>query len=579
MGSNPMSRHADAREALELTRVIVQAATRHGPRSAYALVVMRGVRDLLRCGSVGLWLEQGSRFERYLLDDVVGGEPKWSILEPVPADREPPATDDCGEGRSGSLDPICLEIAHGLQEDRGTVTEYEHLRWLGEVVSGRPVPRPQGVANVATAEPMGRIALLRIPVGESSFGLLILDRRKGAVFSAAEIDLLDPIAKVIGASLDLHGSRSAVHERVKELGCLYGIARLVARLDIDTPEVLNGVVALLPTAWQFPERAEACVVFDDVTFSSAGFSAALDTQSAVIERGGRRRGTVTIGYTVRAPVRDEGPFLVEERSLLDAVAREIGLIVERLEARAARDQLESQLRHADRLATIGQLAAGVAHELNEPLASILGYSELALKTRGLPEQVGQDLARVVAAALSARDVIRNLLTFARQAPAEQVGVDLNALTRDVVDFFSPRWRRRGVAISLELEEGSADVRADAAQMRQVLVNLLVNAVQAMPTGGALTVATRAGPRGVSLSVTDTGVGMSQAVLARIFDPFFTTKDVNEGTGLGLSVVHGIVTSRGGRVRVESEEGVGSRFDVELPGRGEPSKGTEEAPHG
>src|SRR5690606_30658204 len=117
------------------------------------------------------------------------------------------------------------------------------------------------------------------------------------------------------------------------------------------------------------------------------------------------------------PLASEGPFLAEERSLLDTVARQIGVFVESVEAEARRARMEAQLRHADRLATIGQLAAGVAHELNEPLGNVLGFAQLALKAPDVPVQVRADLDRIVKASLHGREIIRKLLVFARQAPA------------------------------------------------------------------------------------------------------------------------------------------------------------------
>jgi signal transduction histidine kinase len=226
--------------------------------------------------------------------------------------------------------------------------------------------------------------------------------------------------------------------------------------------------------------------------------------------------------------------------------------------------LQQQLRHADRLATIGQLAAGVAHELNEPLGNILGFAQLAKKASGLPEQTHTDLDKIISASLYAREVIRKLMLFARQAPSRKFPVSLNRVVEDSLALLESRLVKGGVEVVKHLHDGLPLVNADPAQLGQILINLAVNASQAMLQGGVLTISTAAEADSVSLIVEDTGEGMNPEVVQQIFIPFFTTKDVNQGTGLGLAVVHGIVTAHGGSIQVESELGKGSRFRVHLP---------------
>ena len=206
----------------------------------------------------------------------------------------------------------------------------------------------------------------------------------------------------------------------------------------------------------------------------------------------------------------------------------------------------------------------MAHEINEPLGSILGFAQLASKYPGLPENVTRDLARIVDSSIRAREIIRKLMTFARQTPPSKSSVDLNELIGDGLTFFEARCAKAGVELMRKLAPQLPSVTADSAQVNQVIVNLVVNALQAMPSGGTLEVTTRASDGWVELLVSDTGEGMSAEVLKKVFLPFFTTKDVKEGTGLGLSVVHGIVTAHGGSIDVESRPGQGSTFKVRLP---------------
>ena len=362
-----------------------------------------------------------------------------------------------------------------------------------------------------------------------------------------------------------------LRERIKELTCLYGIARVVEHPGLSLPNVLNAVVGLLPPAWQYPSITGGRIVLDGATYATDGFHETSHQQCAPVVIGGRDRGLVQVVYTEERPPLDEGPFLKEERDLIDAVAREVATIIERREAEAERARLQEQVRHADRLATIGQLAAGVAHEINEPLGNILGFAQLALKSPDAPEQTRKDLERIEAASLHAREIIRKLMVFARQTPPSRRGVDLSALVEDGLLLFESRCAKAGITLTRDLEAGLPEVTADPGQLRQVLVNLLVNAMQAMPNGGELTVRTRSDTDHVSLIVEDGGVGMAPETVKQVFLPFFTTKDVGEGTGLGLAVVHGIVSAHGGRIGVESQVGLGSRFEVQLPLDAQPSQ--------
>jgi len=353
-------------------------------------------------------------------------------------------------------------------------------------------------------------------------------------------------------------------ERVKELTCLYSIARLAVEPGLSLDETMQRIVELLPSGWHYPEITSARITVEGRSFMTPDFRLTPFCQRADIVVGGAACGEALVVYSEPKPEADEGPFLREERNLLDAIAGELSLILERRWAERDRSNLTDQLQHAERLATIGQLAAGVAHELNEPLAAILGLAQLSRKAADLPAPVARDLDKIVQAALHAREVIRNLLLFGRHVPPEKTTVRLNELVEEALALLDTRRAQSGVELVRALEEDLPDVTADAAQIRQVLVNLLVNAVQAMPGGGRLEVRTGRETGYVFVVVADSGMGMSAEVRRNLYAPFFTTKDVGDGTGLGLAVASGIVSSHGGTIHVESEVGRGTRFEVRLP---------------
>jgi signal transduction histidine kinase len=185
--------------------------------------------------------------------------------------------------------------------------------------------------------------------------------------------------------------------------------------------------------------------------------------------------------------------------------------------------------------------------------------------------VATDLNKIVVASLHAREVVKKLMLFARQTPPSTAAVNLNQIVDQSLYFLEARGSRQEITVVRQLDPRLPDVIADPSQLQQVLVNLVVNALQAMPNGGTLTIRTGQAGGCVVLEVDDTGVGMSDEIKGRIFLPFFTTKDIDQGTGLGLAVVHGIVTAHGGTVRVDSTPGRGSRFTVELPTTGPPAE--------
>jgi two-component system NtrC family sensor kinase len=359
-------------------------------------------------------------------------------------------------------------------------------------------------------------------------------------------------------------TKAALAERVKELTCLYGIAQIAGRPGLSLEEIIQRIAGLLPPAWQYPEIAFAKITLDEISYTTPGFREFRQKQMAKIIVGGVPRGVVELVYVEEKPDLDEGPFLKEERNLIDAVARQVALVIERRQAEEDKMKLHNQLLHADRLATLGMLAAGVAHELNEPIGNILGFAQLAKKCPDIPASAEQDIRKIEAASLHAREIIQKLLVFARQAPPEKRQVNLNQVVKEGLYFFEARCAKEGIELIRLLSPDLPEIKADPAQLNQLLVNLVVNALQSMPGAGKITIQTRFYDHNVYLIVEDTGAGMSKEVLDKIFVPFFTTKDVGYGTGLGLPVVYGIVTAHGGSINVKSEPGCGTRFEVQLP---------------
>ncbi|MCU0571541.1 MAG: type I 3-dehydroquinate dehydratase [Syntrophobacteraceae bacterium] len=228
--------------------------------------------------------------------------------------------------------------------------------------------------------------------------------------------------------------------------------------------------------------------------------------------------------------------------------------------------MERQLQQADRLASIGQLASGIAHEINNPLGLILGYTQLLLRDELEGSERLEDLKIIEKHARACKTVVRDLLNFARSAPSRKGPGHLHTCIREILGVVRHPFELDGVRIETELDDSMPTMELDEARIRQVFMNLIMNAKQAIKDKGIIGVVTRFDPKaGVGLlEVRDSGCGIPPEHLSRIFDPFFTTKEPGEGTGLGLSVSYGIVRDHGGEISVESEPGKGSSFTVMLP---------------
>ncbi|MFH7326972.1 sensor histidine kinase [Desulfurivibrio sp. C05AmB] len=358
--------------------------------------------------------------------------------------------------------------------------------------------------------------------------------------------------------------RAKLIERNKELSCLYEIAKIVAHSETSFAEVLQAIVAMLPSAFHHPDRVCARIVVDGQVFQSEGFADSPHMLRADLRMQERSRGVIEVFFRWREGAAIGDPFFPEERKLLQAIAGQVSLMIGNRLANEHRAQLESQLRHADRLAKVGQLTAGVAHELNEPLAAILGFAQLAAKKIESPEQASRYLDRIIHSCLHAREIIRKMMLFSSPGVPRTRRVDLNHLLTEGLSFIEPRFTRTSIRFVTELSPDLPPVEADSAQITQVLVNLVINAIHAMADGGTLTLRTEGGGGEVRMIVADTGIGMDAATLEQIFLPFFTTKDVDHGTGLGLSVVHGIVTGHGGSIDVQSSPGRGTTCTITFP---------------
>jgi signal transduction histidine kinase len=290
--------------------------------------------------------------------------------------------------------------------------------------------------------------------------------------------------------------------------------------------------------------------------------------SPILSPAGEVLGTFAMYYQEPRGPGDRDLQLIEAATHLASIA------LERDRGERARRRLEEQARQSQKMEAVGRLAGGIAHDFNNLLTVINGYGQMVLEE--LPEEshARQPLGEILKAGRRAAALTRQLLDYARKQLVRPVAFDLNARVADLAGMLR-RLIRDDIEVRTELPAGLGEVKADPGQVEQALMNLVVNAQDAMPAGGRLTITTaqvevgeghpevRPGPYAV-LAVADTGVGMTEEVRRQVFEPFFTTKPVGQGTGLGLAQVYGIARQAGGHVEVESRVGEGATFRLYLP---------------
>lgn len=270
-------------------------------------------------------------------------------------------------------------------------------------------------------------------------------------------------------------------------------------------------------------------------------------------------------YRYKTTSRDGQEFVVNiSLSPLEAKDGSLAGSLILLEDITSRVRLEEQMRENDKLSSIGLLAAGVAHEVNTPLTGISSYTQMLLSQMPTTDPKYAILEKIKRQTMRASDIVNNLLNFSRTGNVEHAEVEINRILDDTIQLLEPQLRGTQISIDRQYSESLPKCSGSANKLQQVFMNLLLNARDAMPHGGKLTIKTQCNDSQILIDIVDTGVGIAPENIAKIYDPFFTTKGVGQGTGLGLAVSYGIIQEHNGRIFVESKPGQGTRFHIKLP---------------
>ncbi|HHJ00869.1 MAG TPA: histidine kinase, partial [Candidatus Aerophobetes bacterium] len=229
-------------------------------------------------------------------------------------------------------------------------------------------------------------------------------------------------------------------------------------------------------------------------------------------------------------------------------------------------ETQHQLIQSEKMASLGQLSAGIAHELNNPLGGILLYANMLEEEMDASDPRREEIATIAKEATRCREIVRSLLNFARQTRLHPEDTDINSLLKDIASICKREIEAQAneIEIRVELEPHLPSCSVDANQLKQALLNIALNGIEAMSKGGVLTIRSFATDGGVRIEIEDTGCGIPEENLPRIFDPFFTTKKIGKGTGLGLATAHGIIKMHRGNIQVQSRVGKGTKMIITLP---------------
>jgi len=360
----------------------------------------------------------------------------------------------------------------------------------------------------------------------------------------------------------MNSTEAALKERIKELTCLYKVSSIISIANSQNiSNTLSAIASCLKKAFQFPDCIEVLI---DTQYTNTQVLTKIDTPSICsdILVFNVKKGGILARYKEGTP--HKKAFLKEEQRLINNVALKIGDFLERIEIKNNERALRRQMERADRLATLGELTAGIAHELNTPLASILGFSELLKSRLASDKESVADLDKIISSAIFSREVVKKLMFFACEMPQEMKRVNIVPIIKNSINLLELTFRKNKVKYIVDINEEDIMLRADSVQLTQIIFNLLMNAIYFSPKNGLVKIWASQNQREVFIKISDEGKGLSDETLEKVFQPFYSTKPVGEGSGLGLSVVHGIVMSHKGSIIAENNSHKGATFTVRLP---------------
>ncbi len=356
-------------------------------------------------------------------------------------------------------------------------------------------------------------------------------------------------------------SEEILKERIKELTCLYDISSVIVQHDDSIVNTLNAICVILKRAWRFSEEAIVELKLDNYYILTESIPKKYVVQRSDIFVFNENLGFINVYYP--SARFNEKHFLKDEEKLLNKVSSDIGFFYEKQLNKGKEEQLKRSLERGDRLSILGEITAGIAHELNTPLGNILGFAEF-IHDRTEEKQSKQDSSKIIKAAIYSREVVKKLMFFSCEMPQNMKSVKIKPIVLEALTLLGPNFKKAEVFHKLSLENSSLEAQLDTIQLTQVLFNILINSIYVSPKLSTIEVKVYNDENNFFIEISDEGPGVKEENRSKIFEPFFTTKPIGEGSGLGLSVVHGIVKSHKGDIVFFDKKTKGTVFQIRLP---------------
>lgn len=358
-------------------------------------------------------------------------------------------------------------------------------------------------------------------------------------------------------------TKDKLQERIKELTCLYEVSSYIVNSDLGNLQ--NTFIAIahsIKRAIRFSNEAIVELKVNDDLYYVGKESSDNVYLVEAIKAFNVPIGAIKVGYS-KAHY-DENAFLDEEKQLIHKLANEIGSLLERKQIIENELKSKRQIERADRLSILGEITAGIAHELNTPLTNILGFSELLKEQFSKNANALKDLEKIMDSAIYSREVVKKLMFFSCEMPQQMELTNMVPIINDAIHLLKPNFIKKDLKCELHFSHDTILLKVDAIQLTQVIFNLVINAIYYSPKDGIITIIVSDETNLVRLQIIDEGIGISKENAEHIFNPFYTTKPLGEGSGLGLSVVHGIVKSHKGNIHFEANSPKGTKFVINLP---------------
>jgi len=364
-------------------------------------------------------------------------------------------------------------------------------------------------------------------------------------------------------------------KRVKELDCLYAISAIVAKYGISLEEIIQRIVDIIPSSWQYSDITCSRVILEGREWRTKNFQETIWKQSSDITVCGERTGVLDVFYTEEKPESDEGPFLKEEKSLINAIAERLGGIIEYKKAEITKEsKMEQKLQHQGRLTIMGKLAASIVHEVKNPLVGI-GLMVQSMMERVKQNKAGDDIYQDMESLLHEvqrlEKLLENLMDFGKPKVFLTKREDIHYPINETVKLLSKELRSGNITIEKLFNPEIPPVLIDVSKMQQVFLNILLNSINAMPEGGNIIIKThviqekiedKITQNWVQITIQDSGIGIKEEDMPYLFEPFYSKSSGR--TGLGLSIVLGLIELHNGKIKIHSQTGKGTTVTIYLP---------------